>query len=54
MPRVSLGTMRRLPDRALRPATRQTPRAINQQLILGLLRSHQEMSRAELARRLGM
>jgi N-acetylglucosamine repressor len=46
--------MRRLADRALRPATRETPRAINQQIILGLLRSHQEMSRAELARRLGM
>ncbi len=40
--------------RELRPATRETPRAINQQIILGLLRSHQEMSRAELARRLGM
>ena len=38
---------------SLRPATRETPRAINQQIILGLLRSHQEMSRAELARRLG-
>jgi len=40
--------------RDLRPATRGTPRAINQQIVLGLLRSHQEMSRAELARRLGM
>ncbi len=46
--------MRRLAARDLRPATRETPRAINQQIILGLLRSHQEMSRAELARRLGM
>src|SRR5512139_4186542 len=46
--------MRRLAARDLRPATRETPRAINQQIILGLLRSEQEMSRAELARRLGM
>jgi DNA-binding MarR family transcriptional regulator len=40
--------------RELRPATRGTPRAINQQIILGLLRSRQEMSRAALARHLGM
>jgi len=40
--------------RELRPATRETPRTINQQIVLGLLRSHQEMSRAVLARRLGM
>jgi hypothetical protein len=30
--------MRRLAARDLRPATRETPRAINQQIILGLLR----------------
>ena len=46
--------MRRLTPRDLRPATRGTPREINQQIILGLLRSEQEVSRAELARRLGM
>lgn len=46
--------MRRLAARELRPATRGTPRAINRQIVLGLLRSHPEMSRAELARRLGM
>jgi len=46
--------IRRLSARELRPATRQTPRAINQQIVLGLLRSHHGMSRAELARRLGM
>jgi predicted NBD/HSP70 family sugar kinase len=40
--------------RELRVATRQTPRAINEQIVLNLLRSHQAMSRAELARRLGM
>ena len=40
--------------RELRPATRETPRAINQQIVLGLLRSQQGMSRAGLARRLGM
>jgi predicted NBD/HSP70 family sugar kinase/biotin operon repressor len=35
-------------------ATRQTSRAINQQVILNLLLAHQPVSRAELARRLGM
>ena len=47
-------SIRRQSARELRPATRETPRAINQQIVLGLLRSHHEMSRAELARRLGM
>jgi predicted NBD/HSP70 family sugar kinase len=46
--------IRRLAARDLRPATRETPRAINQQIVLGLLRSHHGMSRAELARRLGL
>ncbi len=47
-------TIRRPSARELRPATRGTPREINQRIVLGLLRSHQGMSRAELARRLGM
>jgi N-acetylglucosamine repressor len=47
-------TIHRLATRQLHPATRGTPRAINQRIVLGLLRSEQGMSRAELARRLGM
>ena len=46
--------MRRLHTRELRVATRKTPRAINRQIVLNLLRSHQPISRAELARRLGI
>jgi predicted NBD/HSP70 family sugar kinase len=38
----------------LKVATRKTPRAINRQIVLDLLRSHQAISRAELARLLGM
>jgi predicted NBD/HSP70 family sugar kinase len=46
--------MRRLHPRLLDVATRKTPRAINSQVVLNLLRAHQPLSRAELARRLGM
>jgi predicted NBD/HSP70 family sugar kinase len=46
--------MRRLHPRLLNVATRKTPRAINSQVVLNLLRAHQPLSRAELARRLGM
>jgi predicted NBD/HSP70 family sugar kinase len=46
--------MRRLHPRLLDVATRRTPRAINSQVVLNLLRAHQPLSRAELARRLGM
>jgi len=46
--------MRRLHPRLLDVATRGTPRAINRQVVLNLLRAHQPVSRAELARRLGM
>ncbi|HEX6736635.1 MAG TPA: ROK family transcriptional regulator [Vicinamibacteria bacterium] len=46
--------MRRLHTRELRVATRKTPRAINRQIVLNLLRSHQPISRAELARLLGI
>ncbi|MGH9887232.1 MAG: ROK family transcriptional regulator, partial [bacterium] len=45
--------MRRLDNRGLSVATRSTPRAINRQIVLNLLRS-QPVSRAELARRLGI
>lgn len=46
--------MRRLHTRELRVATRRTPRAINRQIVLNLLRSPEPVSRAELARRLGL
>ena len=46
--------MRRLHTRELRVATRKTPRAINRQIVLNLLRTHQPISRAELARLLGI
>jgi N-acetylglucosamine repressor len=38
----------------LNVATRKTPRAINRQIVLDLLRAHQAISRADLARLLGM
>jgi N-acetylglucosamine repressor len=46
--------MKRIPSRDLKVATRKTPRAINRQIVLDLLRSHQAISRAGLARLLGM
>jgi predicted NBD/HSP70 family sugar kinase len=46
--------MRRIHPKLLKVATRKTPRAINQQVVLNLLRSHEAVSRAELARILGM
>jgi len=46
--------MRRLHPRLLGVATRNTPRAINSQVVLNLLRAHEPLSRADLARRLGM
>jgi N-acetylglucosamine repressor len=46
--------VRRIHPKLLKVATRETPRAINRQIVLNLLRSHQAISRAELARLLGM
>ena len=46
--------MRRIHAKHLKVATRQTPRAINRQIVLRLLRAHQAISRADLARLLGM
>lgn len=46
--------MKRLHARLLDIAKRGTPQAINRQVVLNLLRAHQPISRAELARRLGM
>jgi len=46
--------MRRLHPRGIRIATRTTSRAINRQIVLNLLHSHQPISRAGLARLMGM
>ena len=48
------GKVRRVHAKHLKVATRQTPRAINRQIVLRLLRAHQAISRADLARLLGM
>jgi N-acetylglucosamine repressor len=44
--------MRKLNTRTLKLATRSTSREINRQIILNLVREHQPISRAELARRM--
>ena len=46
--------VKRLHSKPLNVATRKTPGAINRQIVLNLLRSHQAISRADLARALGM
>jgi N-acetylglucosamine repressor len=46
--------LRRIHPKLVEVATRETPRAINRQIVLNLLRSHQASSRADLARLLGM
>jgi N-acetylglucosamine repressor len=46
--------VRRVHAKHLKVATRKTPRAINRQIVLNLLRAHQAISRADLARLLGM
>ncbi|HEU4628358.1 MAG TPA: ROK family protein [Gemmatimonadaceae bacterium] len=44
--------MRKIDTRSFVRATRSTPRAINRQIVLNLVRDHQPISRAELARRM--
>src|SRR5258706_13835541 len=46
--------VRRVHAKHLKVATRQTPRAINRQIVLRLLRAHQAISRADLASLLEM
>jgi predicted NBD/HSP70 family sugar kinase len=46
--------VRRLHPKLLDVAKRDTPRAINRQVVLNLVRAHQPISRADLARRLAM
>jgi len=44
--------MRKIDTRNFRRATRSTPRQINRQIALNLVREHQPISRADLARRM--
>src|SRR5438105_15928213 len=44
--------MRKINTRSVVRATRSTPREINRQIALNLVREHQPMSRADLARRM--
>src|SRR5438045_4293476 len=44
--------MRKINTRSFVRATRSTPREINRQIALNLVREHQPMSRADLARRM--
>ena len=46
--------MRKINTRDFHLATRSTPRDINRQIVLNLIREHQPISRAELARRMGI
>ena len=46
--------MPRTQTKHLDVATRKTPRTINRRIVLDLLRAHQAISRADLARLLGM
>ena len=46
--------MRKINTTDFRRATRLTPRVVNRQIVLNLIREHQPISRAELARRMGV
>ncbi|HEX7242122.1 MAG TPA: MarR family transcriptional regulator, partial [Longimicrobiaceae bacterium] len=46
--------MRKINTRSFRLATRSTAREVNRQIVLNLVREHQPISRAELARRMGV
>jgi N-acetylglucosamine repressor len=46
--------MKKFNTRGFTRATRSTPREINRQILLNLVREHQPISRADLARRIGM
>ena len=47
-------SMRKINTRSFRLATRSTPREVNRQIVLNLIREHQPISRAELARRMNV
>ena len=46
--------MRKINTKSFRRATRTTTREINRQIVLNLVHEHQPISRAELARRMGV
>jgi N-acetylglucosamine repressor len=46
--------VRKINTRQFQRATRDTPREVNRRILLNLVREHQPISRADLARRLGM
>ena len=46
--------LRRIDTRHFRRATRGTTREVNRQIVLNLVREHQPISRAELARRMSI
>jgi predicted NBD/HSP70 family sugar kinase len=46
--------MRKINTRHFHVATRSTPRQVNRQIVLNLIREHQPISRAELARRMAV
>lgn len=46
--------MRKIDTQRFRRATRGTPREVNRRILLNLVREHQPISRADLARRLGV
>ena len=46
--------MRKINTRSFRLATRSTPREVNRQIVLNLIREHQPISRADLARRMNV
>ena len=46
--------MRKINTRNYRLATRATPREVNRRIVLNLIREHQPISRAELARRMNV
>ena len=46
--------MRKINTRRFVRATRSTPREINRQIVLNLVREHQPISRADLARRMNV
>src|ERR1051325_109954 len=48
----SRAAVRKIDTRDFRRATRSTPRQINRQILLNLVREHQPISRADLARRM--
>src|SRR5215212_1220731 len=47
-------SLRKINTRSFVRATRSTPREINRQIVLNLVREHQPISRADLARRMNI